>query len=609
MLMQDAVLEFPRQRHVDLQSLFMAGLWLLGGLALATKDGATWILLGLILGVINAWRFGRSVVESCDPIALGPEGMKVPLAFGRMAQLTWEDVELVMLQVGRTGQRVLLTTAGRTLVFDSERFTSPETPQRIFQAAQARILMLPDGHERMARMRRGLEDTRAIAKRPAPATLVMLGVLSAIYVVQIALGNTQTVTGMLGANLPQLVVDGEWWRLVSANFLHGSIPHLGLNGFALWILGGQLERLLGTRRLVGIYLFSAVGGAAASMLLARPMFSVGASTAVFGLLGAMGVLHLRRSELPLGFRQPWRWWALILGINAALPLVFPVVDWMAHVGGMAAGAVATWALMAGRPLRPGADRRAMGLLAVTTAVTVVGLGMATRNALRGPEHTLQRVDAALPPASEFRNAFAWSAVIDPSSDTRTLHAASAIIEVAVKAAPDRADLRDTYATARYRVGDYAAAITHQRRAFEDLEDLPGPTGRVAWLVQLFDPTGELERRGRERAFATQLGRFYRASDRPPIPDVLTLEDGAPKPATTPRGDKVVFALVLDDGDLAGLVRARITEGKGGFAPHDFLRLPSDAALRVVEVLPAGDTDQPEHTWTWWKADPETMRYP
>src|SRR5690606_4193606 len=96
-----------------------------------------------------------------------------------------------------------------------------------------------------------------------------------------------------GANAPALVTAGEWYRLLSANFLHVGWLHLYMNGIGLFVLGMLLERLVGPWRFVFVFLTSAAAGAAASLLVSDAALSVGASTAVFGLLGAYALINWR----------------------------------------------------------------------------------------------------------------------------------------------------------------------------------------------------------------------------------------------------------------------------------------------------------------------------
>jgi membrane associated rhomboid family serine protease len=134
---------------------------------------------------------------------------------------------------------------------------------------------------------------------------------------------------------PAGVVDGEWYRMVTAAFLHEQIWHLALNMYALWILGSMLEPVLGRWRFTALYLLSAVGGAAAS-LLAPDVISYGASGAVFGLMGALFVV-LRR------FGRDVTAVLVILGINVVFGFVVTGIDWRAHLGGLVTGTALAYA--------------------------------------------------------------------------------------------------------------------------------------------------------------------------------------------------------------------------------------------------------------------------
>ena len=131
---------------------------------------------------------------------------------------------------------------------------------------------------------------------------------------------------------PQAVADGEWYRLITAAFLHGSILHILFNMYALYILGPNLERLLGSRKFFYLYFLSALGGSTLGLLFSEPnSFSVGASGAIFGLLTATIVIgrHLNADVQQL---------VVLLVINAVLSFSGGI-DWRAHLGGALTGAL------------------------------------------------------------------------------------------------------------------------------------------------------------------------------------------------------------------------------------------------------------------------------
>lgn len=129
------------------------------------------------------------------------------------------------------------------------------------------------------------------------------------------------------------VAAGEWYRLLTGTFLHAGLWHVALNMLALWVLGSTLEPLLGRSRFLALYLVSALGGAVASYTFNPPnTVSVGASGAVFGLLGAILVVLRRLDRDTSGVM-------VILLLNVAFGFAVPSIDWRAHLGGLVVGAV------------------------------------------------------------------------------------------------------------------------------------------------------------------------------------------------------------------------------------------------------------------------------
>ena len=136
-----------------------------------------------------------------------------------------------------------------------------------------------------------------------------------------------------------LVTSGEWWRLITAGFLHGSIIHLLFNVYILWVLGSQLENIVGKAKFILIYFGSLLGGSLASYLFSPSgSYSIGASGAIFGLMGAMLVVGRKRN---LDISQI----TTLVVINVVIGFVLSGIDWRAHLGGLAAGALITWVLI------------------------------------------------------------------------------------------------------------------------------------------------------------------------------------------------------------------------------------------------------------------------
>ncbi|SCG59674.1 rhomboid family intramembrane serine protease [Micromonospora coxensis] len=134
------------------------------------------------------------------------------------------------------------------------------------------------------------------------------------------------------------IVTGEWYRLVTAMFLHYGLVHLLLNMWALWVLGRDLEALLGPLRFLALYLVAGLGGNVAAYLFSSPnSASAGASTAIFGLFAAVFVL-MRRLGRDTSAIVP------ILVINLIFTFTVPGISIPGHVGGLVTGAAMGWVL-------------------------------------------------------------------------------------------------------------------------------------------------------------------------------------------------------------------------------------------------------------------------
>lgn len=159
------------------------------------------------------------------------------------------------------------------------------------------------------------------------------------------------------------VADGEWYRLVTAAFLHQEIWHIGFNMLGLWLLGPPLESALGRARFVALYLLSALAGSTLSFVLAdQTQLSLGASGAIFGLFGATAVLARRRD---LDMRPI----LVLLAINLVITFTWSGIAWQAHIGGLVAGAVvAAGMVWAPRRLRLPVQVTVCALVALTIVV-------------------------------------------------------------------------------------------------------------------------------------------------------------------------------------------------------------------------------------------------
>lgn len=170
----------------------------------------------------------------------------------------------------------------------------------------------------------------------------MMAVTGGVFLLQLlgeaALG--YDVVLALGAKANELILAGQIWRLVTPVFIHAGIAHIFVNMYSLFALGPPVERFFGTARMLAVYLLSGISGVVFSLAF-NPYPSVGASGAIFGLLGALSMfLYLNRGLFgPRGGMQLRQ--LLLVGALNLLISLSPGIDLWGHVGGLVAGAGCT----------------------------------------------------------------------------------------------------------------------------------------------------------------------------------------------------------------------------------------------------------------------------
>lgn len=196
----------------------------------------------------------------------------------------------------------------------------------------------------------------------ATVTQVLIGINVAVFLLGLLFGDTLIVD--YGMQPATIALQGEWWRLMTAAFLHAGLLHIAFNMYVLWILGPTLESLFGHARFLVLYLVSALGGSVASYAFSPPnIIGVGASGAVFGLMAALlvvGKKHQRDVTQVL----------VLLAINIVIGFLAPGIDWRAHLGGAATGALVA-AAMAYAPTQSRVLWQTLGVLAILGLLVLV----------------------------------------------------------------------------------------------------------------------------------------------------------------------------------------------------------------------------------------------
>ncbi len=171
-------------------------------------------------------------------------------------------------------------------------------------------------------------------------TYVILAATCLIFLGQWILGDSFTFYGL---KINTLIRQGEYWRFFTPIFFHTGALHLFFNMYALYNVGRQIERPLGYGLFLMIYFFSGVAGVVASFLF-TPANSLGASGAIFGLIGALAVFLYRHSRLFGSIGRSMLYNVIfIIVLNLSLSTL-PGIDIWGHIGGLVTGLALTWVL-------------------------------------------------------------------------------------------------------------------------------------------------------------------------------------------------------------------------------------------------------------------------
>ena len=176
-------------------------------------------------------------------------------------------------------------------------------------------------------------------------TKVLLLIMIAVYGVEVAAsGAASLISGpdvlttiRLGAIVPALIADGEYWRLLTGMFLHVSLLHIAFNGYALYVVGSVVESELGRWRFLALYLVTGLFGSAAVYMFSgyfEP--TIGASGAIFGLFGVFAAYNFRRRHNAF-YAARMRSMLTVIAINLVFTFFIPGISRAGHIGGLVSG--------------------------------------------------------------------------------------------------------------------------------------------------------------------------------------------------------------------------------------------------------------------------------
>jgi membrane associated rhomboid family serine protease len=232
-----------------------------------------------------------------------------------------------------------------------------------------------------SRQRTRVKTSATITRGAAPVvTYVIIGICVALQLGEMASGASATGGSFGGSSVTTnfglfgpAVAQGEVYRLFTSGFLHAGLFHLLLNMYVLWILGTLLEPGVGRVRFTLIYVVSLLAGSFGALIVTPHALTVGASGAIFGLMGAAVVVLRHRGIDPMQSGLP-----LWIGINLVFSFAVPGISIGGHIGGLIGGALAAIVLfeLPDRirrlpPLAPMIAAGAIGAAAVAGSLAVV----------------------------------------------------------------------------------------------------------------------------------------------------------------------------------------------------------------------------------------------
>jgi rhomboid protease GluP len=329
-----------------------------------------WRVTSLAVLLWFVWLLGRQLVGGRPALRVGPEGISAAILKNRT--IAWSEVADIASQTVQGNTSITVSLAPHTkdkwwwgsrkknLAVPLSSIRTKNHAQAIEAAVQAFATYGGRGFMQAMEQRtaelKAVSDFEARLKQLTPVTwalYLVVGVNVAVWLANLGAGVSafKPLPSELlawGANSAASVVeDRQYWRLLTATFLHGGFLHLALNMLGLWEAGRQLNRLHGNFQFLLIYFASALTGSALSLhFSAQQSVSVGASGAVFGVLGALLVaVYQHRGQIPgvtsknvMSSQGVFLAYALVQGFSKQ------GIDNAAHVGGLIAGCVLAWVL-------------------------------------------------------------------------------------------------------------------------------------------------------------------------------------------------------------------------------------------------------------------------
>ena len=220
--------------------------------------------------------------------------------------------------------------------------------------------------------------SRSLSQYGSFVTFTLIGINVGVYLLQLVMGaGLSASTGWIyehgvlvstaidSSGQAVGVAEGEWWRLITATFLHYGPLHLGMNMLVLWFIGPPLEDYFGHWRYLLVYIVSGLAGSAGALLWSPDSLTVGASGAIWGIMGAALVLEARRI---------WVFGGQAMGLvvfNLAITFLIPGISIGGHIGGLVGGGLCALAFSSFRRIPALATLSLVGVGVLSVAVALM----------------------------------------------------------------------------------------------------------------------------------------------------------------------------------------------------------------------------------------------
>lgn len=475
---------------------------IVGLLVMSVIDGLTAGALGGLLGVVGGSSAAILIFTLSRLAARRRMGDRVFVTRGAVVLARGRTVLRRVLLEKLTEVDEIRTVQGPVLLLGDEKEMLAIPAVRLSRAREygelteavidAMRQLDPSG----ARSRMAVEAgrTRAvIAQQPTRVTFFLLGTITLASIMgfsaQQAVSSRPFPMEAIGAMSGPLLAAGEVWRALSYVFLHGDGVHLMFNMMALLWLGSYLEKMLGGERVLFAFTMGAMAGALGHAGLS-PGPVVGASGGVFaffGLLAAVAILG--RGQIPRWMLPRPGFWVINVSLSVALPLLFPQISWIAHLGGAAAGFLVGALFVPGisLPIGPEARAEVRPFAVLSAAALALGLvGGVTHASREHPDddEIVARTYLSMEPnlrSAILQKDLAYRMVAVEGPSPSSVDIGNRLARMAVENSDRRLpSILDTLAVARYRAGD----LDEARALLEEaLHLLPAQDARLRRILE------------------------------------------------------------------------------------------------------------------------------